>query len=186
MEGPLLVDLHDGAPDPVDIVRGRALLVPLHPREQIDLGREVAAMGEDLAQTGAGPGDELGEESIGRAVAVAQKHERGRPLCRGQAVHGDVSGGRRLEHDETGEVQAIELAKAHQRIVGVQHPRLEVHRGEQGAQARLLTVGQRRQHHEARLRRHREACGGEDARTRARNRSGAGGPSRLCRDRPPN
>jgi hypothetical protein len=68
---PLLANLQDGAPDPVDVVRRRWLLALLHPFEEVAVLREAAAEGEDAAQAIAGATGEIGQETIGRAVAVA-------------------------------------------------------------------------------------------------------------------
>ncbi len=150
----LLADLDHGAPDPVDVVGRGGVLVAPHPRQQVVLGREAAAEREDPAQAGAGAGDEVGEDVLGRAVAVAEEHERRRPGRRDHAVDRDVASGRRIEHDEAREVQALERAERHQRVVRVDHARPEVHRGEERAQVLRGAVHQRCQHREARLRRH--------------------------------
>ena len=111
-------------------------------------------MREDLAQTGSGTTDEIVEERVGGAVAVAEERERRGPVGRWDPVDADVLAGFRGQDDESGEVQAVEAAERHERVLRIRHAGLVIHRREQGAQARLPSIGDRRHDHEARLRRH--------------------------------
>lgn len=74
----LLVDLANRAPDPVDVHGGRRLVMVLHPAQRIVAGLEIGAERKEPPQTGFRARRELGEEGIGRPVAIAQKGKRRR------------------------------------------------------------------------------------------------------------
>ena len=111
-------------------------------------------MREDLVQPGTRALDQFREESLRRAIAITEECERWLKVRGGDAVDANVCACLRAKDHEACDVQAVESAKGHERICGVDQAIRAIHRRQQCTQPRLLPLGERRQDHEGRLRRH--------------------------------
>ncbi len=126
----------------------------LHPGKQIADAIEPLAMLEDLRQSGASVRDELRQHGLGRAIAVAEKHQPHRRIFECDAVLRQIPQRLVMQDHEARHVQPIEAPEWHQRIVAIDHAGRRIHRRQQRAQRGLLPGSDRRRDHEVGLRRH--------------------------------
>ena len=112
-----LADLAHDAAGPLHVVGGDRRLVAQHPVQDVGAIGRAAAMREDAAQAGLTVAGEVGKNILGKTVTVGEQRERRRQRRRGQVVERNFVRRRVLRDQEADEMQPLEPAERHQRIV---------------------------------------------------------------------
>ena len=126
-----------------------------------DMIRQIAgrgkaiAVGEDAVEAGRGTLRELDQERMRLAIAIAHEHQVDRQRRALLAIGREVAERGIVDDHEAREVQAFEQRERQQFVRRVTQARPDVHGGEQLLQAGRAARGDRRDHHEMGLGRHR-------------------------------